>query len=82
MLSRTGHKISFWESKDDSSIELLTANKEVKVVFDDKNKKVLIESSDKVVIDAKGDVEIKAGGALKVEASGELTLKGASVKIG
>ena len=78
--SRKGHKISFWEGKKDSAIQLLTANGEVNVVFDDKNKKVLIESTDKVIVDAKGDVEIKGVG-IKIEASGELTLKGSTVKI-
>jgi uncharacterized protein involved in type VI secretion and phage assembly len=79
--SRTGHKISFWEGKNDSSIQLLTTNGAVNVVLDDKNKTVRIECTDKVVIDAKGDVEIKAGGAMKLEASGQMTIKGATVAI-
>jgi phage protein D/phage baseplate assembly protein gpV len=79
--SRTGHKISLFEGKNDSTIQLLTANGEVDIVLDDKNKELKISSTGKVTVDAQGDVSIKAGGAMKIEASGDLTLKGSSVKI-
>ena len=42
-VSRTGHKVSFWESKNDSSIQILTANGEVNIVLDDKNKELKVE---------------------------------------
>ena len=79
--SRTGHKLSFFESSKDSVIQILTANGEVNVVLDDKNKEMKIESTGKVTVDAQGDVSLKAGGSMKIEASGDLTLKGSSVKI-
>src|SRR3954451_19745061 len=79
--SRTGHKISFFEGQNDSTIQLLTANGEVNVVLDDKNKELKVESTGKVTVDAKGDVSVKAGGSMTLEASGTMTIKGQSVKI-
>ena len=79
--SRSGHKITFWESSSDSSIQLLTANGSVNIVLDDKNKEIRIETEGKVTIDAKQDVSIKAGGSMKLEASGQMTIKGATVAI-
>ena len=79
--SRTGHKVSFWESTTGSSIQLLTANGEVNILLDDKNRELKIESTGKVIVDAQGDVEIKAGGSLKLEASGQVTVKGATVAL-
>ncbi len=79
--SRSGHKITFWESKDDSSIQLLTTNGAVSIVLDDKNKEIRIETEGKLTIDVKQDVEIKAGGSMKLEATGQMTIKGATVAI-
>ena len=79
--SRTGHKISFFESSSESKIQLLTANGEVSVVFDDKNKEVRIETTGKMIFDAQQDVEIKAGGSMKLEASGQMTVKGSTIAL-
>ena len=79
--SRTGHKISFWESSQESKIQLLTKGGEVNVVLDDKNKEVRIETTGKMVFDAQQDVEIKAGGSMKLEATGTMTVKGASISL-
>lgn len=79
--SRSGHKISFWESSKDSSIQLLTAHGEVNIVLDDKNKEVRIETTGKMVFDAQGDVQIKAGGAMTLEASGEVKVKGSTIAL-
>jgi phage protein D/phage baseplate assembly protein gpV len=79
--SRTGHKISFFESSGESKIHLLTANGKVSIELDDKNEVIKVDTTGKLVIDAKQDVEIKAGGSMKLEASGQLTIKGATVAI-
>jgi uncharacterized protein involved in type VI secretion and phage assembly len=79
--SRTGHKISIFEGPSDAQIQLLTANGEVNVVLDDKNKEVRVETTGKIILDAQGDVEIKAGGAMKLEATGQMTIKGATVAL-
>jgi phage protein D/phage baseplate assembly protein gpV len=79
--SRTGHKLSFFESSSESKIHLLTANGKVSIVLDDKNEEVKVETTGKLVIDAKQDVEIKAGGSMKLEASGQMTIKGATVAL-
>ena len=79
--SRTGHKVSFFESKDESKIHLLTAKGKVSVELDDKNEVITVETTGKLVVDAKKDIEIKAGGSIKLEATGQMTIKGATVAI-
>ena len=86
--SRTGHKVSFFESSSESKIHLLTANGEVSVILDDKNKELKIETTGKVLFDAQGDVEIKTQGSFKVDAtgveikaSGQTAIKGATVAL-
>jgi phage protein D len=89
LVSRSGHRLSFLESSNESKIQLLTEGGAVSVVFDETNKTVKIECTDKVIIDAQGDVEIKAGGSLKlsaqssieIEASGQTKIKGATVAL-
>jgi len=80
-VSRSGHKISFFESQNESKIQLLTAGGEINIVLDDKNKELKVESTGKVIFDAQGDVEIKAGGSMKLEATGQMTIKGATVAL-
>jgi uncharacterized protein involved in type VI secretion and phage assembly len=79
--SRTGHKISIWESSTDSQIQLLTAGGAVNVILDDKNREVRIETTGKMVFDAQQDVQIKAGGSMSLEATGTMTVKGASISL-
>jgi uncharacterized protein involved in type VI secretion and phage assembly len=77
--SRTGHKVSIWESQGNSSIQLKTANGEVDIVLDDKNKELKVTTSGKITFDAQGDVSIKAGGSMTLEATGQMTVKGSTV---
>jgi phage protein D len=71
--SRTGHKISFFESSSESKIQVLTAGGEVSVVMDGKGKKL--------EIDSQGDIKIHASGNLDLVADGNTTIKGAQVAI-
>jgi hypothetical protein len=80
-VSRTGHKLSFYESDSESSIQLLSANGKVNIVLDETNQVLKIEAEGKLTIDVKQDIEIKAGGSMKLEATGQLTIKGATVAI-
>lgn len=79
--SRTGHKVSFFESSSESRIHLLTANGKVSIELDDKNEVIKVDTTGKLVVDAKQDIEIKAGGSMKLEATGQMTIKGATVAI-
>ncbi len=79
--SRTGHQINFWESGDDSSIQLLTKGGAVEITLDEMNSELKIAVKGKVTFQADGDVEIKAGGSMKLEATGQMTVKGATVAI-
>jgi uncharacterized protein involved in type VI secretion and phage assembly len=71
--SRTGHKISFFESSSESKIHLMTAGGEVSVVMDGQGKKL--------EIDSQGDIKIHASGNLDLIADGNTTIKGAQVAI-
>jgi phage protein D len=86
--SRTGHKISFFESAHESKIHLLTQGGSISIVLDEQNKEIKIETSGKVTIDAQQDIEIKTQGNFKVEAtgveikaSGQAAIKGATVAL-
>jgi phage protein D/phage baseplate assembly protein gpV len=79
--SRTGHKVSFFESSSESKIHLLTQGGAVSIILNDKDKELKVETTGKVIFDAQGDVEIKAGGSMKLTASGQMTIKGATVAI-
>lgn len=79
--TRTGHKISFWESSSESSIQLLTKGGAVNVVLDEQNSEVKVETTGKIILDAQGDVEIKAGGGIKLNATGNVEIKGATVAL-
>jgi uncharacterized protein involved in type VI secretion and phage assembly len=72
--SRTGHKLSFFESSSESKIHLLTKGGAVSVILDDQTGGVTIGAE-------QGDVEIKAGGSLKLTANGQVTIKGATVAL-
>jgi uncharacterized protein involved in type VI secretion and phage assembly len=71
--SRTGHKISFFESSGESKIHLMTAGGEISVVMDGQGKKL--------EIDSQGDIKIHASGNLDLVADGNTTIKGAQVAI-
>ena len=79
--SRTGHKVSFFESSSESKIHLLTANGKVSIELDDQNEVIKVDTTGKLVVDARQDIEIKAGGSMKLEATGQMTIKGATVAI-
>jgi phage protein D len=86
--SRTGHKISFFESQNESKIQLLTAGGAISIVLDGQNKELKIETTGKVTIDAQQDIQIKTQGSFKVEAmgveikaSGQTAIKGATVAL-
>lgn len=86
--SRTGHKVSFFESSGESKIHLVTSGGAVSIVLDEQNKEVKIETTGKVTIDAQDDVVITTKGNFKVDAtgveikaSGQATFKGATVGV-
>jgi phage protein D/phage baseplate assembly protein gpV len=80
-VSRTGHQLNFWESADDSSIQLLTKGGAMNVVLDEMNGELRIEIDGKLVVDATGDIEFTTKGAFKVKASGDVTIKGTKIAL-
>jgi len=86
--SRTGHKLSFFESSSESKIHLLTAGGAISIVLDEQNKELKIETTGKVTIDAQDDIVVTTKGNFKVDAtgveikaSGQTAIKGATVAL-
>ena len=84
--SRTGHKLSFFESSGESKIHLLTSGGAVSIVLDEQNKEVKIETTGKITIDAQDDIVLTTKGKFKVDAtgveikaSGQASIKGATL---
>jgi phage protein D len=87
-VSRTGHKISFWEDANNSSIQIMTKGGKIEILLDEKRETLKLSSTKKVVVQAdtlvvetQGDLSLKAGGALKLNANGQVTIKGATVAL-
>jgi phage protein D len=87
-VSRSGHKISFWEDSNNSSIQIMTKGGKIEILLDEKRETLKLSSTKKVVVQAdtlvvetQGDLSLKAGGALKLNANGQVTIKGAKVAL-
>jgi uncharacterized protein involved in type VI secretion and phage assembly len=86
--SRSGHKLSFFESSSESKIHLLTAGGAISILLDEQNKELKIETTGKVTIDAQDDIVVTTKGNFKVDAtgveikaSGQTAIKGATVAL-
>ena len=72
-VSRSGHRIAFFEKDYSNKIEIASADDKLKIVMDG--------GSGAIKIEANGDISIKAGGAMNLEASGNMTIKGSTVAL-
>lgn len=72
-ISRSGHRIVFFEKDYDNKIEIASSDDKLKIVMDG--------GSGAIKIEANGDISIKAGGAMNLEASGNMTIKGSTVAL-
>ena len=97
IVSPGGHKIMFYDKKDDAGIMIITSDKKYRIVLGESDKRlriysegdVSLETKGKMEFKATGDFELKSDGAIKIEASksldikasGSMTLKGAKVGI-
>jgi uncharacterized protein involved in type VI secretion and phage assembly len=82
-----GHRITVYDPPD-NKIEIITAGG-IKIVLDDVNKKILLDSGGEVEVKSSTNMKVQAGGNLKLEASGsidiqasgQVNIKGATVNI-
>ncbi len=89
LVSRTGHEISMVESSSEATINLMTANGNVSITLNDKDKKLVILSTGDISLSAQGDLEINADGSIKlnakqsieVKATGQTSIKGQTVAL-
>jgi phage protein D len=72
-ISRSGHRIVFFEKDYANKIEIATSDDKLKIVMDG--------ASGAIEIEADGDIKIKAGGAMNLEAGGNMTIKGSTVAL-
>lgn len=89
IVSRTGHRVTFVESANESRVEIVSAKEAVTIHLDDDAKALKITTTGDVVVEADGNakvsaqqnIELTAGGSMKLEASGQMTIKGATVAL-
>lgn len=77
--SSKGHQLTFNDSSDKPGIELLTADKKIKMNFDDTNGAVTLTTENgesTVTVSAKGDITIKSStGGVTIESMKDITMK-------
>jgi len=89
IVSPAGHKVMFYDKKDDGGIMLITADQKIVISLGEGENELAIRCDGAIKITADGDLDLTAKGAMKLEAAkgldvkatGKLTLKGASVGI-
>jgi hypothetical protein len=75
-----GHSITMYDD-DQNKIEIATAGGH-RVILDDANHKLTIESDKEIQLTAKGDMTLKAsGGNLNLQADNQVNIKGSTVNL-
>ncbi|HNH49084.1 MAG TPA: phage tail protein, partial [Myxococcota bacterium] len=88
--SRSGHRVTFDDTKGEERIELITHNEEIRFIWDAKEKTlsiysgkdIIVEAKEKIsfkckdfVLEASNNVSMKAGANMTVETGANLTVK-------
>ena len=81
IVTRTGHRIIFDDSKDKQSILIEDATKNQSIFMDSIKNDVVIKSGGNMVIDVKRNLDIKVGGNMTVEATMNLKMTGMNVDV-
>jgi uncharacterized protein involved in type VI secretion and phage assembly len=79
VVSRKGHRIELHD--EDDAITIATGDGSHRVVLDQKNSKVIIETTGDVEVKSKAKIAVNASSGMTVETSGKLELKGNGVTI-
>lgn len=78
--SRLGHRVLLHDAQDISGITLMTADGDVSIGLNAKDKKLVVQCQGAIEIDAQGEMKLH-GSKVTVQADGELILKGATIKL-
>jgi uncharacterized protein involved in type VI secretion and phage assembly len=75
-----GHSITMYDDEQ-NKIEIATAGGH-KIILDDANNKITIESKNEIQLTANGDMTLKAsGGNLNLQADNQVNIKGSTVNL-
>ncbi len=81
-MSRKGHKVVFFDTKEESGIALISAGGGYKLSLNETDTKIHIKSDGTIEIESTQDLTIKSSAGISIEATGQLKLKGSGgVKI-
>lgn len=78
IVSPAGHKIMFYDKKDDAGIMLITSDNKVVIQLSEADGELSITCDGKVTINATGDLALTSKGAMKIEAGKTLDIKATS----
>ena len=57
--SRSGHRLTFDDTKDDERVELILHNEEIRVIWDAANKTIGVYSGKHIIVEAKETISVK-----------------------
>ncbi len=87
-VSRTGHKLVFFDDAGESGIALISANNKYRISLNETKGELHVYFDGKLLLEGTGDVEVKTQGDFKVnatgvtiQAQGQAAFKGATVAI-
>jgi len=72
--SRSGHRVTFDDTKGDERIELITHNEEIRIIWDAKEKTLSIYSGKDIIVEAKEKISMKCKDFI-LEASNNISMK-------
>ncbi len=87
-VSRTGHKLVFFDSEDDAGIALITAGNKFRISLNETSGELHVYFDGRLLLEGTGDVEVKTQGnfnvdatGVEIKASGQTVIKGATVAL-
>ncbi len=87
-VSRSGHKLVFFDDPGESGIALISADNKFRVSLNETKSQLHVYFDGKLLLEGTGDVEVKTQGSFKVDASGveikasgQTAIKGATVAL-
>ncbi len=87
-ISRSGHKLVFFDGPQETGIALISANGKYAVSLNETRNELHVKADGKLLIEAqsleikvKGSAELKADGGVSLEAASQMKIKGATVAI-
>jgi len=76
IVSRSGHKLVFFDDSSKSGIGLISSDGKLRVSLNETDGQLVLHSDDKITIRCTGDMKLDAGANLTIEAGGNLELEG------